>query len=321
MISEDILKKILIAPAKEGADSLLILTGYASPSMATWLITALYEENIPAVSIHLIVGMATYDGLNETIHEEFKELHGKNFGDGHSSFTCSYSYGQPVHANLYIWIKKGTPYKAYISSACFMQKAFLSNRMELAEKCVPTEAQIIFDKAESNSIFCNHSEVGEYIQFTKYSTLTDIDEKNGSVLKGAGIEHVKLSLLSKSGNTGSRSGLNWGQRSRRNKNQAYIPLPKEIALSGFFPLNKQQFSAHTDDGHILVLRVEQQGDKAITTPLCNADIGEYFRNRLGLKNGAYVDKVDLLNYGRTDVDFYKIDDEEFYMDFSVAGTD
>ena len=63
--------------------------------------------------------------------------------------------------------------------------------------------------------------------------------------------------------------------------------------------------------------MEQQNDKAITTPDSNALLGEYFRNCLGLSNGAYVRKDDLLAYGRTDVTFYKIDEEQYYMDFSV----
>ena len=63
--------------------------------------------------------------------------------------------------------------------------------------------------------------------------------------------------------------------------------------------------------------MEQQNDKAITTPASNALLGEYFRNRLGLYNGAYVTTEDLRKYGRTDVAFYKIDEEQYYMDFSV----
>ena len=62
---------------------------------------------------------------------------------------------------------------------------------------------------------------------------------------------------------------------------------------------------------------KQQNDKAITTPASNAQLGEYFRKRLKLNNGAYVHAEDLIAYGRTDVTFYKIDDEQFYMDFSV----
>ena len=65
--------------------------------------------------------------------------------------------------------------------------------------------------------------------------------------------------------------------------------------------------------------MEQQNDKAITTPASNAQLGEYFRNRLGLANGANVHTSDLKAYGRTDVVFYKIDDEQYYMDFSSGG--
>ena len=68
---------------------------------------------------------------------------------------------------------------------------------------------------------------------------------------------------------------------------------------------------------MLQLRVEQQNDKAITTPASNALLGEYFRNRLGLANGAYVTVADLRSYGRTDVTFIKIDEEHYYMDFSI----
>lgn len=120
---------------------------------------------------------------------------------------------------------------------------------------------------------------------------------------------IHLSFLTRTGEVGKRSGLNWGQRQGRNKNEAYIPLPINIATSGFFPLNKQHFLVVTDDHHTLLLRVEQQNDKAITTPASNALLGEYFRNRLGLPNGAYVHTSDLINYGRTDVSFIKIDDE------------
>ena len=82
-------------------------------------------------------------------------------------------------------------------------------------------------------------------------------------------------------------------------------------------MQNQDFLVITDDHHLLQLRVEQQNDKAITTPASNALLGEYFRNRLGLANGAYVTAADLRSYGRTDVTFIKIDEEHYYMDFSI----
>ena len=95
-----------------------------------------------------------------------------------------------------------------------------------------------------------------------------------------------------------------------------VPLPSSIAKSGFFPLEKRHFTVITDDRHQLTLRVEQQNNKAITTPVRNSDLGEYFRNRLGLQNGAYITQDDLERYGRTDVKFVKLDEETYYMDFS-----
>lgn len=49
--------------------------------------------------------------------------------------------------------------------------------------------------------------------------------------------------------------------------------------------------------------INELNSKAITTPASNALLGEYFRNRLGLANGAYVTAADLRSYGRTDVTF------------------
>lgn len=131
-----------------------------------------------------------------------------------------------------------------------------------------------------------------------------------------GYQKVSLSLITRSGEPGNRSGLNWGQRPGRNPNEAYISLPSRIAKSGFFPLEKRHFTAITDDRHQLILRIEQQNDKAITTPARNSDLGEYFRNRLGLANGAFATRADLDRYGRTDVIFLRLDEETYYMDFS-----
>ena len=73
----------------------------------------------------------------------------------------------------------------------------------------------------------------------------------------------------------------------------------------------------TDDGKTLVCARAQENGKAIETPHNNSLIGEYFRGRLGLPNGALVSLEDLRRYGRTDMDFYKIDDETYYLDFST----
>ena len=64
------------------------------------------------------------------------------------------------------------------------------------------------------------------------------------------------------------------------------------------------------------MRVEQQGDKAITCPDDNSMLGRYFRERLNVENGKPICACHLQNYGRQTVTFTKLNDELFYMDFS-----
>jgi len=75
----------------------------------------------------------------------------------------------------------------------------------------------------------------------------------------------------------------------------------------------------TDDNKVMICSRAQQNGKALRTPSNNSEIGIYFRQRLGVPLGDAVQLSDLENYGRTDVCFYKIDDETYFMDFSNGG--
>lgn len=319
MALKHITDTVLFQPAKNGADHLCILAGYATPTMASWLIKNLQHTLDRPIRLSLIVGMVPYDGLSIATHEGFVDLHGQSFPGAVSSFSCSYLFDDPpVHANYYIWLKNDEPEAAFCGSADFVQRAFITNREEIM---IPHDPQICWEKycaAEQRSIYCNHAEIEEYVRIYPTHPLLDGDDQNPDLLSGSGVESVTLSLLTKHGTIGTKSGLNWGQRKHRNPNEAYIPLPAQVARSGFFPLEKQHFNVLTDDGHNLLLRIEQQNDKAITTPMSNAQLGEYFRGRLGVANGAFVTKADLDAYGRTDVTFYRIDDEQYYLDFSSS---
>lgn len=160
MFSKNIAQKVLFAPVRQGADTLLILSGYATPNMASWLIKSLQERRLGPVNISLLIGMVPYDGLSVPIHEGFKELHGKSYPSAVGQFTCGYVYeNPPVHANLYVWLKNEAPILAYTGSADFMQNSFISSRREIVENCDPNEAYTFFSDIESKSIYCNHSEV------------------------------------------------------------------------------------------------------------------------------------------------------------------
>lgn len=324
MITKDLIKSIFINPIKQGADTLYIVSGYATPNMASWLFK--YTSNMRPIDVKLIFGRAM-EGISMPIHKSFIELSKNPFSKSYRSFSCQYVYqNSPVNANLYLWFKNNIPFIAFSGSANFIQKSFSKSQREIMLDCDPNEAAAYFEEIEGDTIYCYNSEVEEYIPILSFHSMLD-KFNNPEILED---NMVNLSLLnSKTGETHTSSGLNWGHRTNcykrkdgtvskrnRNPNEAYIPLPRNIADSGFFPLGKQHFTVVTDDRKQLTLRVEQQGDKAITTPKSNAMLGEYFRNRLGLANGAFITKADLERYGRTDVTFIKVDDEQYFMSFA-----
>ena len=313
----DFLKRVLIEPLEIGADKLKIVSGYASPSMVSWHITEIAEQKKPPIEISLIVGMCKADGLTTSAHDGFKTV--MNRQSDNSTFICQYVVdGTPVHSKIYVWEKSGVPIIAYMGSANYSQIAFSRARREILQECDPIQALNYFNTIEANSMYCNHADIEEFVQFSRAVRYTANETFSSSTQSS---NSIKLSLLDYKGEMHEKSGLNWGQRPGRNKNQAYIPLPVAHARSGFFPLDKAHFSVLTDDNKNLILRVEQQNNKAITTPLNNSHIGEYFRNRLGLPSGAFVTKQDLTNYGRTDVEFIKWDEEQFFMNFSNNSSD
>lgn len=313
LYSDSIVQPIFIDPFLTlHANKLCVLSEHASPNMASWLLKTYEERKLCGISLELIIGDTLNCGIDTNTHEAFKELQGNRYSAKWGKFSCSYLYDPPDFSGTnFIWLKDDMPLKAFISSYDFTQQSLLRESNHKLTETSAHSAYNNYEKVTNRTIFCNHAEVEDYII---------IHNPNRSINLQSSLsenQYVTLSFITRTGDTGAKSGLNWGQRKNRNRNEAYIPLPSYIAKNGFFPLNKQHFLVITDDHHLLQLRVEQQNDKAITTPASNALLGEYFRNRLGLANGAYVTVADLMSYGRTDVTFIKIDEEHYYMDFSI----
>lgn len=325
IICKDLINTLFLNPLKCGADKLYISAAYATPNMASWLFKYISKMHY-SIDMKLFFGKAS-EGISLPIHESFIQLCREPFLESCRSFSCQYIYqNTPVNANIYLWFKNNQPFAAFMGSASFIHKAFSKGQREAMIECDPFSAASFFNEIEGDSIYCYNSEVEEFITITSYNDM--LDKLNNPNVSDENT--VRLSLLnSRTGETHKSSGLNWGHRINvytkkdgtqsqrsRNPNEAYIPLPKAIAKTNFFPLGKQHFVIVTDDKKQLTLRVEQEGDKAITTPQSNALLGIYFRNRLNLPEGSFITRSDLEQYGRTDVTFIKFDDEQYFMDFS-----
>lgn len=312
----------LLEPGKRGYNSLKIISGYSTAAMAYKHLSDVCLTN-SGFTVQLIVGMCPLDGISLSNHQGFIKLVTEDFS---GSFTCRYIFrNRPVHSKAYLWFKDDVFKTSFIGSANYTQNAFLGNNREILVENDDPEIHDYFQSLEVDSIYCDDpmSEhlIKLYMDFN-YRQKQRIQDATDPGIPLAeerrNLEHVKVSFLARDGSLPAISGLNWGQRDGRGKNQAYIPLKTKVYRSDFFPPGKIHFTINTDDNKTLIATRAQENSKAIHTPQNNSLIGEYFRRRLGLANGAFITKEDLLQYGRTDVDFYKIDDETYYMDFSVA---
>ena len=304
MITNNLFQEVLVKPVEEGATELFIVSGFATASMAH------RHLNEPAIKqsgakVNLIYGMASTHGVSVADDAMFAQL--EESGD----FKCHYRIDSPaVHSKVYVWMSDGNPVKAFVGSANYTQRGFLAEQQqeEAMAELDPANALEYFRTTLNGAMEVGHDDIEEYV--TLFTSPEQEDDTK---------DCVTLSLVTRRGIVAPRSGLNWGQRpeEHRNPNQAYLRVTAGIGRIGFFPPRSIQFTVRTDDGFSFIAVTAQDNAKAIHTPDGNHILGEYFRRRLGVPMGDPVSRQDLDRYGRTDVEFCKLDEETFLMDFSV----
>jgi hypothetical protein len=131
MICKNLYDEVLIKPCREGADTLKIISGYASSTMASEHLESLGENQL-APQISLFIGMCTENGLRMSDHQGFKNLMSFVNNSFKGKFECSYIRNRPpLHAKLYVWYKNGMFYKAFIGSANYTKKERLLKLQDL----------------------------------------------------------------------------------------------------------------------------------------------------------------------------------------------
>ncbi len=304
MLTHNLFDTVLIRPATEnGFDTLNIVSGYASPAMVNRHFQELIKQDM-SVNVNLIIGMTHGSGMSKNMHNAFVTATDKY------KFKCSYIYkGNLVHAKVYSWKYKDLPQMAFAGSANYSMMGFGESQTEIVNHCDIHLANRFYDQISKNAMSCTDRSIVETIDLTE-----EVETKHVQVK-----DSVELSLLdSRTQKTHKRAGLNWGQRSSRNPDQAYIPIPSSVYKSSFFPPAKRPFLVHTDDGEKYTFVRAQENGKALHTTHDNSLLGLYFRSRIGVTSGEFVKRQDLENYGRTTVRISKINDREYFLDFSTS---
>lgn len=317
ILKDHLFEEILLAPAGE-CDKLCVVSGFATPSMADYNISAIKRRFDKEIDIEIIVGMTPVSRISENHHRNFQKLMGNTNG-----FRCSYINTDPIHSKVYVWLKNGSPVLAFLASANYTYAAFRHHRQdEIATTCRPESAYEYYRSKIGSSVYCNHDDaedlvVSNLIRLREQVLRSDSDRSVQS-------ETVRLALFSESENRmHTTGGLNWGQRDGREPNQAYIFVSRDVmkANPDFFPPIGEPFSVLTDDGFPFVCVMAQPKTKGGTIPSAiettnnNSELGLYFRDKLGVAHGQSVTMEDLDRYGSRYVKFTKMNNDEYYMQY------
>ena len=253
MITKDLYQTAFITPCSQGADELRIVSGYAASAMASRHIADLQEIN-PSVKISLLVGMCPTDGIALGNHKGFQSIVSDNF-------SCGYITSPPsAHGKLYIWYRKKQLLKSFIGSANYTHNAFFARQREMLSEIIDQDVTSYYESLDRDSTRCDYNEIEGIVRvysdkhyYERHpNEYTAKDSDDG--FDTAGLQPVTVSLLDRSGNVPSHSGLNWGHRAnyQRDRNQAYFSLSPEVYKSDFFPLPPQHFTVITDDQKIII---------------------------------------------------------------------
>ncbi|MGY3380879.1 hypothetical protein ACVWYS_002836 [Arthrobacter sp. TE12231] len=339
MFATELFERVLIQPVLAGADTLTIVSGYASPATIIEHISRLKValgisgSALPKVSIDLRVGMFAAGGTTRPEHDAFVRLTEQKLLDG--NLKVSYFPGpHVVHSKVYVWSAKGSPVDAFVGSANYTNPGFGLQRTGQQNVMTHVYPEVADDYCESGvGLLLACADVDEVTrdqlplrhQRPSELALARLTERRPGEPSGDG-EWVgitrSLSLLKSNGDDyAPGGGINWGlSRGRASEDEAYISVPSAIGQSGFFPPRNVTFDMVGDDLELLSVRIAS-GDnpygKDLTTSAPNSHLGSYIRRRMGLASGAFIGRQQLDHYGRSDIDVTYLGNGQYALDFSV----
>lgn len=149
-----------------------------------------------------------------------------------------------------------------------------------------------------------------------------LEEYNQKKVNNPIIGHIELPLYSLSKGQKivyCRSGLNqWNAKGRpRDPNEVYIPISSKVHKDhpNFFPDRDESFTIKLPNGKDLVMKVCQQGNKALMSNP-NSSLGKYLlRDVFKIPEGSIITYQDLEECGINSARIFKYKDNSFLISF------
>ena len=313
-----------------------IVSGYVDK-----YIPNMYGDKLTKISqsgpVRIVIGMAEKEGLHKSTYEQWQPLDASlrlnNNGSGVFAPTSK------IHAKVYKFLISESVH-IYVGSSNFSISGFRNNIEGMVKvdysNDINNQIESLFNEkllidfkdieVKNSSNYKNRREIKELIKSKRHKNfLTSKDL--------IGLESVKIDLKPFGDPIKFKSSLNLFHGAGRysSSSKTYTPRPwYEVELTigeKNYPELPQEFEVNTDDGYVFNMKRSGGGKvgkpktqlKNLASTPGRLIFGEWFKSKL--EKAEVLDENDLItketfeNYGKDTLDFYKVDENKYYLTY------
>jgi hypothetical protein len=316
------------------SDAVTIASGYVSLDIIKKFAYRFEKIASDGGQARLLVGMAFYEGLSANKLSLLNNLCAKleNTGTGSGVFV---SYNGKYHGKLYVF-GNGINKKYYIGSSNFSRSG-LSENIECTA-IINDEAVINRLNIFTDYLFDNENAVSilkadiivpgtkEYSSKISLKTLDDLPRYDPATIDKSVLPKLEFPPSRIADKEKSNLNVYFGKGRWSRATGKILARPwyevelianKKITSNPLYP--KGDFTAYTDDGLVMPMRTSGDYFKNIRSRGNLSILGQWIKGKLQKTNALVPltpvtqDTLDL--YGHNNINFYKISDDKFYMEF------
>lgn len=316
------------------SDAVTIASGYISLDIIKKFSYRFEKIATEGGQARLLVGMAFYEGLSSNKLSLLNNLSAKleNRGTGSGVFV---SYNGKYHGKLYIF-SNGTNKRYYIGSSNFSRSG-LSENIEctafINDESLKNKLRVFSDYLFhiDNAVSILKADIivpgtKEYSSKISLKTLDDLHRYDPETIDKTVLPKFEFPLSRIADKEKSNLNVYFGKGRWSRPTGKILARPwyevelianKKITSNPLYP--KGDFTAYTDDGFLIPMRTSGDYYKNIRSRGNLSILGQWIKGKLQKSNALIPlmpvtqDTLDI--YGRETINFYKISDDKFYMEF------
>lgn len=316
------------------AKSVTIASGYVSLDIISKFGTAFEKIAENGGQARLLVGMAFYEGLSSQKLNLLNMLSSKleltNTNSG-----VFVSYNGKYHGKLYLF-GKSQAVNAYVGSSNFSRSG-LSENIECTAQIQDEQTKIKLNQFVNylfhpdNAISILKADIivpgsGEYGKRVSLENLDDLPRYDPVAIDKSALPKLEFSLRRIVDKEKSNLNVYFGKGRWSRKTGKILPRPwyeveliadRNISSQDLYP--KGDFLAYTDNGYIIPMKTSGDYFKNIRSRGNLQILGQWIKGKLQKSNALLpltpVTQDTLDVYGKDSINFYKIADGKYYMDF------